>query len=428
MNYLDGSKCWTKKDKEFVLSYVKDKLYLFFYKEALPRLEHPIQSLMDLTEEDLEYLKAIHFLLSKEVNEFIDEIPMILRNLSHSTQKEIIESRGAIRGRIDWGLTFKERYTRGVDPSLFMCKPASKMYDLPENQLLKFMLWKIRSLTENIDIKLPEEFFEKEEFDNWIEIISSRYFKVNNASKNVYFQNISMPRAITPKILRKADGHRNKSYKKLVKCYKLYENLFKIKNEDILKKLIEKQILEPLNNNKLFEIYVLFKIINFLNQLDGNLEVGLLKPGLDYIAQYKDKDTSICIFHQQMPSNFGKYSKYKEIFQCYDGLNVNLRRPDIVLKIETMQKKFYYIIEVKRTQKRGYIADSVYKVLGYISDFESCLDLEENPQGILVVWDGVKIKNSNWDKGFENSVVILTHDNFDKGLEKIINNFNNNEN
>ena len=418
MNQTNNSKCWTKKDRNNVLDYIKDKLHLFFYTEALPQIEYPLTKLIDLTEKDLEYLKAVHFLLSKEVEDFIKEIPSIMHNLSHSTQKEIIECKGVIRGGIDWGLTFKERYTRGFnDPSLFMCKPSSKMYDLPENQLLKYMLWKIRSLTETININISEEVFEQDEFNNWIEIILSRYLQVKKASKNIYFQNISMPRAIIPKTLQRASNHRNKSYKRLVKCYELYENLFKVRNDEILLKLIEKQILEPLNNDKLFEIYVLFKIINFFDKLDGNLEMGLLKPGLDYIARYDSENLKACIFYQQMPYIFSQNSKNKDIFELYD-LNAGLRRPDLILEIETREKKSYYIIEVKRTQKRDYIVDSAYKVLGYLSDFENCFDSEKHPQGILVVWD--KINILDWEKAFEKPVVILTHDNFDKGLKTII--------
>ncbi len=427
MNPTLSGKSWTKKDRIKVLDYVKEKLYLFFYTEALPKIEYPITELINLTEKDLEYLKAVHFLLSDEVGEFINEISIIMRNLSHSTKKETIGCKGIIRGKIDWGLTYKERYTRGFnDPSLFMCTPALKNYDLPENQLFKYMLWRIRSLTESIDINIPEEIFEQDEFNNWIEIILSRYLAVKNTSKNIYFQNISMPRIITPKTLQRANNHRNKSYKRIVKCYELYENLFKVRNEDVLLNLIEKQILEPLNNDKLFEIYVLFKTIDFFDNLDGNLDMGILKPGLNYIAQYESENMNVCIFHQQMPNIFSQNSKNKDIFDFYN-LKAGLRRPDIILKIETKDKKLYYIIEVKRTKERGYIVDSVYKVLGYLSDFEKCFDPVETPQGVLVVWNGIEFKDSIWDNAFENPVVILKHDNFDKGLEKIINGLNNSD-
>ncbi|GAB4310821.1 MAG: hypothetical protein Kow0019_08950 [Methanobacteriaceae archaeon] len=423
MNQAIHGKSWTKKDRKDVLNYVKDKLHLYLYSEALPRIEYPLIELMDLSETDFEYLKMVHFLLSPEVKNLIEELPKLLRNLSHSTQKETIECKGIIRGRIDWGLTFKERYTRGFnDPSLFICKPASKMYDLPENQLLKYMLWRIRILTENIDIKIPEELYEVDTFNNWIELILYRYIKIKDAFKHVYFQSINMPRVITPKIIQRTNNHRNKSYQTVIKCHDLYEKLFNVKNEDVLLKLIEKQILEPLNNDKLYEIYVLFKILDYFEGLEGDLEMGLIKPGLDYMARYMSENINVTIYHQQMPPIFSQHSKNKEIFEFYD-LYVGLRRPDIILEIETTEKNLYIIIEVKRTQERGYIVDSVYKVLGYLSDFEDCLNLDENPQGLLVVWDGINILN--WNKAFQNPVVILKHDNFTKGLDKLINILNN---
>lgn len=417
---MDSDGCWNDLDRNEVLDYVKPNLWRYLFSESMPNLEYSIEKITGLTYEEQDTLKAIHFLLSPEVEELVDSLPQIMHNLAHSTRKEVIECRGAIRGRIDWNLTFKERYGRGYnDPSLFICKPPSKMYDLPENQLLKFVLWKIRKLSENIDIlhDISGEIIEKRKSDSWLNIAIEKYLDVRKNLKNVYFQNISLPRVITPKTVQKTKNNRNRLYKKVVKCYNLYKKLFINPDHGMLEKLIEKQILEPLNKDKLFEIYVLFKTINFFNQLDGNLEMGLLKSGLDYIARYYSENLKACIFYQQMPPIFSQNSKNKDIFELYN-LNAGLRRPDLILEIETKGRKSYYIIEVKRTQKRDYIVDSVYKVLGYLSDFENCFDSEKYPQGILVVWD--KINVLEWDKAFENPVVILKHDNFDKGLKMII--------
>ena len=80
------------------------------------------------------------------------------------------------------------------------------MYDLPENQLLKFILWKIRSLTENIELSIPDEIIEQEEWRRWVDIIASRYYKVKNISRHIYFQQISLPRIIKPRTLQKLTG------------------------------------------------------------------------------------------------------------------------------------------------------------------------------------------------------------------------------
>ena len=409
--------CWKAKDRKEVLQFIKPSLYRYFFNEAVPNLHVPLQKL-GLSEADLNFLKTVHFLLSPKVEALINELPKLIRNLSHSTQKEVIECRGVVRGRIDWNLTFKERFSQGFnDPSLFICQPSTKMYDLPENQLLKFILWKIRSLTETIELSIPEELMEQEEWRRWVDIIGSRYYKVKNISKNIYFQQISLPRLIKPKALQKAYRHRNQSYDHVAECYELYEKLFISNDQEVLRKLIESQIFEPLNNNKLFEIYVLIKILNLLENYPGELEFGLLRPGTNYTARYTLNDLEICIFYQKMPLRFMKCSKNKEIFEYYD-LNVSLRQPDIMLKFRKENKTFYRIVEVKRTKERNYIVDSVYKVLGYLNDFEECLKPTPNPQGVLAIWDGTNI--TDMENALKQPVFILQDKNMEKGLQQIL--------
>jgi len=414
-----SNRCWTKNDRAEVIGYIKPILHRLLYREALPNLEVPLKNLTGLTDAELNHLKIVHFLLSEEVNELIEELPKLLRNLSHSTHKELVESRGIIRGRIDWNMTFKERYSQGFnDPSLFVCQPSIKMYNLPENQLLKFILWKIRSLRENIKLEITEELIDAEEWKNWQDKIVTRYLKVKKISRNVYFQQINLPLSIKPKTVQKAYRHRNQSYDKVAECYELYEKLFITNDQDVLKELIENQTLEPLNDDKVFEIYVLIKLLDILDKSSGNLKLGLLKPNLDYTAEYISEDINICIFYQKTPTDLKDTSKYKSIFNFYD-LQVRVRSPDIVLKVKTNDNEYYQIIEVKRTKSRNYIVDSVYKVLGYINDFEESLESTTNPKGILVVWDGVKIQDFN--RALKEPVLILKDKNIGKGFKSILN-------
>lgn len=417
ITYSDG--CWSKKDRVDVLGYIEPVLHRFLFREALPNLEVPLKKLTGLTDEELNLLKTTHFLLSREVEELIEELPKLLKNLSHSTHKELVECRGIIRGRIDWNMTFKERFSQGFnDPSLFICQPSTKMYDLPENQLLNFILWKIRSLSENIDLEITDDLLDSETWNNWQDKIISHYLKIKKISKNIYFQQISMHRSIKPKTIQKAYSHRNKSYDKVAECYELYEKLFITNDHEVLCSLIETQTFEPLNNDKLFELYVLMKLLDFLDKSDGKLRLGLLKPGMDYMAEYTSNKVNICIYYQQIPSNLKKTSKYKSIFRFYD-LMVRVRAPDIILKIKINDNQYYQIIEVKKTGNRNYIVDSVYKVLGYIHDFEDYLENTLNPKGVLVVWDGVNITDFN--KALQEQILILNDKNMETGFKKILN-------
>jgi len=56
-------------------------------------------------------------------------------------------------------------------------------------------------------------------------------------------------------MIYKAYRNRNNAYDNVAECCELYEKLFITNDQEILRELIKKQIFEPLNNDKLFEIY-----------------------------------------------------------------------------------------------------------------------------------------------------------------------------
>lgn len=416
---MTNKKKW--KSREKVLNYLKPQLWRILYKESQANIEHQLEKITGLTSEELLILKRVNFLLSDEVKELLNILPYLMRNLAHSTRKETIECRGMVRGRIDWGLTIKERYSRGYnDPSLFMCKPASKMYDLPENQLLKFILSEIVDFGENIEYLpvLTEDVLDENEVDYYVDTIQSRRSAVRKILKHVQFHNITLTPFVRPKTLQRTRNHRNHNYRPVVKCYELYENIFITNNADALKKLIEKQLLEPLNDDKLFELYILFKVLEKLEQKGGKLSLGLLKPGkkpTHYIAQYHDENETINVYYQKMPGGCWKGSEYKDIFKFYN-LNVSSRRPDIIL--EFVEADSYRLIEVKRTNKRDYIVDSVYKVIGYLSDFRKCFPDKKAQDGVLVVWKGINIKN--WSGALQKSVLVLSESDLNKGLNEMM--------
>ena len=136
--------------------------YYLFSGEISSDFNIKVKDLFEMDDDDLRTLKAVHFLLSDEVRDLIEILPYLLRNLSHSTQKEKEEFYGIVRGRVDWNATLKTRYSKGYnDPSIFICSPPSKFYDLEENQLLKFVLKKIISFKNNyldfVDYKKNDE-------------------------------------------------------------------------------------------------------------------------------------------------------------------------------------------------------------------------------------------------------------------------------
>ena len=114
-----------------------------------------------------------------------------------------------------------------------------------------------------------------------------------------------------------------------------------------------------------------------------------------------------------MPSGFSENSLYTDLLGKY-GIDVSLRRPDMFFEFQGNGRNFK-LLEVKRTQDKKYIVDSVYKVLGYLKDFAKCFEGSPLPHGILVVWGGVESVNPQADV-----VVLLNRRNYQHFLESDI--------
>ena len=407
--------CWNEEIKEDIIKGINDYLFLYLFKEGIPQLDYPILNLFDLSKEDMDYLKMVHFLISPQIKDLMNVLPSIMRNMAHSTQKELVQYNGIIRGRINWNMTLKTRYAQGYnDPSLFLCTPSSKSYDVEENQLLKFLLSQSVKMVHAINLGNLD--YNVEEIEYWQTIITQVYYSFKHNLKNVHFNDVTNISNVPNKAFRRATNQRNKSYVYVAKAYQLYYDLFIDEDLNVLKDLIQHQILEPMNLDQLYEVYVFFKLIEVLEKEGEDLNLGLLRKGNDYSAKSVVDGVEIKIYYQHTPDIFIKKSKYKKIFESYD-LNVNTRRPDVIIEYVEDGKSQYRIVEVKRTDNKDYITDSVYKVLGYRHDFIDA-KLTNTIPCVLVVWDGIKIDDKQ--KALENKLLILNREDYIKNLDNLL--------
>ena len=416
----------TEHNIDIIIEEVKEFIHLYLFKGDInSSLEIKIENLFDISDDDLITLKAVHFFLSEEVRDLIEVLPYLLRNLSHSTHKEIEEYQGIIRGRIDWNATLKTRYAKGFDDkSLFVCSPATKFYNLEENQLLKFLLKKILSLRDNYlgFVNLNTDNFDFEllsQEKDWYNIVANNYKMTKWALKKVYFDDIDDLKQVKAKHLRKALKNRNLIYHRVAKAYILFEDLFINDDEDVLIDLVERRLIRAANPDKLYEIYVFFNLIKTLP--DVNLR--LLHGGNDYsMCSILEDGTKVTIHYQYTPKALKKVSEYIEILKNYE-IKGSTRAPDCIVEFEKDNKKYYRLVEVKNTSSENYVRESVYKVMGYYRDFERVKDLEgfdftDKYPVVLVTWGGIAIKD-NYNP-FNDKIVILNRKEFIGNLEKLV--------
>lgn len=422
MDKLEGFSKIDESNIDIVLEDIKEFLQLYLFKGNVSLNDSVIEDLFELSHDDLITLKVVHFLLSDEIRNLIKILPQLVRNLAHSTQRETEIIHGNINGRIDWGATIKERYSQGFnDKSLFVCNPPSKYYDLEENQLLKFLLKRIKYLKENYLNFINPETFDIEKVDNnkdWYTIVNDNVQMAILTLRKVYFNDISDV-LIKQKHLRKCMKNRNLLYHHVAKVYRLYEDLFVLENEDVLKELLSKRIIKTADGDKLYEIYVFF---NLVKSLPGFFEGKLLYSGNDYSTTCVLDDLEITVHYQKTPDALKKVSEYLDIIENYD-IEGRTRSPDVIIEFKKNNKIFYRLVEVKNSSSPDYVRSSLYKVMGYYKDFKHIYELEnfnltEKYPVVLVSWGGISIKQ-NYNP-FRDEIIILNRKEFISNLINLL--------
>jgi hypothetical protein len=329
----------------------------------------------------------------------------------------IAELKGSVRGNVDWNLTLKRRGGAGFSNStVFVTRVVSKTHDLPEVQALKYLLTQINRLCLEVLGKIPqeEETLTYEPNKKWKDEILSLYHLSNTFLKNTYLRDISLPTKITDMMLQRLRCARSNHFKIVYDSLRLYRKLFLQAEQETLRNCFVQGVLKPLSRDTLYELYILLVTIASLEQAGWSREyLRLIGYGKGAVAHYRHDDTILRIYYQTLPTTFAQNSLYTELLRKY-GLDVSLRRPDILLEFDA-NKCDFKLLEIKRTQDKRYIVESVYKVFGYLKDFENCFTLGVVPHAMLVVWEGVE--------GGENQndvVVVLNQRNYQKFLESTV--------
>ncbi len=165
--------------------------------------------------------------------------------------------------------------------------------------------------------------------------------------------------------------------------------------------MLNARVVEPAHPDLLFEIWAALATLSTLEkagwqrQAVTSHEQGTGRaPGPLYATMAGGDPVHLAVYTQYTPVPWRKASRYAATFQRY-GLAGGMRRPDMVIEIRQGRDRHWILVEVKRTVDPGYIADSIYKVLGYIADFQTVLANSPEPHALLLVWDMPRLPRDN---------------------------------
>lgn len=392
---IQSGDCWNEQTHQMMVEETSRNLWRFLQKNASARevRNEMFLKLAQLSNEDLQLLASINVFLSKQTSEFLSEIaPAILTRLSKTSVHQNQQTRGFAKGRVQWGRTYVERAAKGGDPSLFVVGSRINQFDVPQNRVLLYLLQDIFDrLSEMEHNSWDSDRVINDERLKWKDRLGQMRHQVANLLKNPYLPHISKVQGITEKQIDQTEKTRGEWYSKLAAFARFYIGCFG-DPLNYLQSRFPHTVLEPINRDTLYEIAVLFKILETLDSLGWQEQtVNLIGNGKNIVSFFEMGGTKLRVYYQGVPAKFDKVSKYKDIMKMY-GLSDRSRRPDIVLEwIEEADVARYCIIEVKRSERRQYLVDSAYKLFGYLHDFEEVFTEEDCVRAVLVGWRGIKV-------------------------------------
>ena len=194
--------------------------------------------------------------------------------------------------------------------------------------------------------------------------------------------------------------------------------------------LLRQGWLAPKSNDDIFELLILVRSIAAISSAlkagPGAIELTPMSIAKGAIAAVRGQRAEARIFFDKAPhvalSDFSESEYFQSQFlQWYTGVDVGARRPDLLVELSVPGREIIrFLIEAKNTELGSkYARDSIYKVLGYIADFDRVWRSSERcPKAVLVFRDGAVCVSP--EKARREKVVITTLEKFSDEISTIV--------
>jgi hypothetical protein len=340
-----------------------------------------------LSKKHLGRLATLHWLLSEEVSAFLDEVPSALARLSRTTTPTEAEGQ-EVRGAINWTATIALRAGTGWRVPTFAYRETESLNDTPSNRVLKAVLgWVVR--TAPAFATNPERWADvPAESGRWVAEAIRRSARAARALRHPGLTSVRAPARLSEHELRACAAEPARAYRRAVDAARLRGALIEREDKNAVHAMLRRRVLVPAQQFRLFEIWVLARIARFFRDRGFREAQLALLADQQWGPVYRFKRDGagpVDVFFQGLPVPMKAASRYKELFESYD-LDVAARTPDIVIERGARDDALRLIVEAKASDDPGYVADGVYKALGYVADFAAALPPanSERPAALVV--------------------------------------------
>lgn len=332
---------------------------------------------------DLQTLARLQFLLSREVGQFLDDLPVLLRKLSTTTIAEVQLERGRISGSVVWNQTLpRQMATR--DRSQYVTAPSRRIYQTPENEMLVHVLDKIEESARLL--RWPQE----ARSHRPAQVIQERLAATRLFSRNRMLSEVKRVPLDPRRVARVRSGRGRRRYASTLTAFEQYQALVVRLDRVAIKKSVEDVGLATSTASTIFELTCLFGLLDALSGTGWAVEPLRLFAGTLRLGAKRSADGSeVDLYYQALPPALGAGSRYLSILQSHGIAQQVQQRPDFTLEWRPPTgPPRLILVECKLSESRGagHAARQALKdLLAYRRSWSSALQ-SSTPYGVGIAW------------------------------------------
>ncbi|HEV7285667.1 MAG TPA: hypothetical protein VGN75_12500 [Kaistia sp.] len=356
--------------------------------------------------DDAKIMLEVMELLTRGYDDFVvSMLPKLLTVLANRAehQREIVGP--GLRGVVRWDLTKIGRVNRTLPSTRYISNVQQRSYGTPENLLLRWLLEDIERGVARIGRRIGTSRLHP--------VLKEVRNACQGALRNEALSSVEAIRSLAPHMIHASRQSRHPGYRQAAELARRRQRMQekgRASQWTLALELLRTKWLEPISDDDLFELFALSTVISVLAEevgLGKPCRYGLLGSTLEPAAIFKTVEVTVQVFFDRAPNKLlGSTSRYKNIISAYEGIDGSERRPDILVHAEYVAGgSRTFLVEVKNASSTSYIRNSIYKLFGYLYDYDGLFKKDENRRGALYLPEGAVHFGGTEEEG--SGIVIL---------------------
>lgn len=348
-----------------MLSEVQSLLPAFLSAASVER-EGPLNAaveLLGLRESDLRRVLAVHVMLSAPVRELTAELPTAVRQPLTSSVRARVAGRTVTSG-IDWAATARHHATSSPLGAIWVTRPASRIFDIPENRALA---WVLRTLEERGTMAIPPT---GDVPASWGDEIHATMGLVHRVRRTAWLEGVPAIWPGNDAYFRLSADRRGFYRIRVANAARYLRHILLTPTSEEIVQALSERYFEPRQDWKLFEIAILMRITRALTDIGAKLTPIRLfhDSGSGPFARFRiNAAREVRLWYQSWPAATAP-SELEDAARHYELASAG-NRPDIVIELLFAgESRRALILELKASASSAYLSSGLSQLLAYLKD------------------------------------------------------------